>query len=299
MVDFVPDDVLDERVPAGHAWSFGRRVAGVDDRQASVVRIDHPVVGDVAAHEHVTPGGRSGGDSRFAGARRDGNRCGRTPGVGASRSSSGWNRSITRSTRAVPSRRGTDAATGSLVRDHGVDVEGGRPPNVNRRSFDSRCEPLAAYPSLAPLGGGDVSAACWTWRGWRAAAPSASGRPLASSGADRVSAAVVVGLPRRSRVTRFRGLWISGMTDSPCKGPAAGSSTRNLRRATAPPATRLSHPDLSTLDRSLAHQRGPALLVRRRACGRTCVGPPVWRHRAWRRSQTRTGSPDGPPEQLR
>ena len=102
MVDFVPDDVLDERVPAGDAWSFGRRVAGVDDRQATVVRIDHPVVGDVAAHEHVTPGGRSGCDSRFAGARRDGNRCGRTPGVGASPSPSGWNRSITRSTRGRP-----------------------------------------------------------------------------------------------------------------------------------------------------------------------------------------------------
>ena len=65
MVDFVPDDVLDERVPPGHVWSFGRRVAGVDDRQASVVRIDHPVAGDAAAHEHVTPGGRSDGGSRF------------------------------------------------------------------------------------------------------------------------------------------------------------------------------------------------------------------------------------------
>ena len=46
---------------------------------------------------------------------------------------------------------------------------------VSRRSFDSRSEPLAAYPSLAPLGGGDVSAAVvarvLVVARWRAAAP--------------------------------------------------------------------------------------------------------------------------------
>ena len=162
MVDFVPDDVLDERVQAGDTWSFGHRVAGVDDRQATVVRIDHPVVGDVAAHEHVTPGGRSGSDSRFAGARRHGNRCDGAPGVGASRSLSGWNRSITRSTVRPRAGEGTDAATGSLVRDHGVDVEGGRPPKVNHGDYvagmrsGDRCGPLrfARRAARVPSGHG-------------------------------------------------------------------------------------------------------------------------------------------------
>jgi hypothetical protein len=46
--------------------------------------------------------------------------------------------------------------------------------------------------------------------------------------------AVVSGLPRRSRVTRSRGLWISGIGDSRCKGPLQ-VPLRNLPRPTALP----------------------------------------------------------------
>ena len=42
-------------------------MADVDDRQPAVVRLDHPVMGDVAADEDVAAGLGSSGDPRLAG----------------------------------------------------------------------------------------------------------------------------------------------------------------------------------------------------------------------------------------
>src|SRR5262245_37862954 len=107
-------------------------------------------------------------------------------------------------------------------------------------SLDALATPLHIAP------GGDGGGGCARRRP-RVGRRAAAGRVALIAGAGwRLRAligcppAVVSGLPRRSRVTRSRGLWISGMSDSPCKGHLQVPLRGTCSEASASPATPLS-----------------------------------------------------------
>ena len=100
-------------------WRRGRRRRST----AAVVRLDHPVVGDVAAHEDVASG-RQQRPMRDSPAPGDTATNGRSIGAAGRRRPSGWKASSTRSISSShePSKA-SDAPAEGVVRRHSVDVE--------------------------------------------------------------------------------------------------------------------------------------------------------------------------------